>query len=97
MQVRCEDAGILEDGTILDDGLRRLWDLNDFLESLVQEVDLRVERPPLHVGIEVGEIRVVVDGLEPWGPAVTLGKQSRERGLAASDVSCYGYMHNTSK
>ena len=55
---------------------------------------MKVERPPLHVGIEVVEIRIVVYGLETWGPMESFCQHSGERCLAAADVSCDCDVHN---
>ena len=93
MQVRGKDARVLIDGAVLDDVDFTLRDLHHFLEALVQEVDLQVEWPARHVGIEVLQIGVVVHGLKPRAPPVMFGKQLGQGGLAAADVSCYCDMH----
>ena len=54
-----QDRTIFEDGAVLDDDVVGLGNFDHFLETAVEEVNLKVERPSLHVGIEVGEIGVV--------------------------------------
>ena len=95
MEVRGEDAGVLVDGAVLDDDVLLLGDLHHVLETLVQEVDLQVEGPPLHVFVEVGEVGVEVDGLELRGPPVVGGEHLGQRGLSAADISGDGDMHNS--
>jgi len=73
MQVGRKDAGILKDGTVLDNGLLRLGNLNHLLETLVQEVYLQIKRPTGHVGIEDCQLAIVIYGFEPWRPAITMG------------------------
>ena len=93
MQVRRKDTGILKDGTVLNNGLLGMGNLYHLFETLVQEVNLKVERPTFHVGIEVLQIRVIVNGFEPGGPSVTMGQHLGQRGLATTNVSCYCDVH----
>ena len=93
VQVGGKDARVLIDGAVLDDVDIALRDFNHLLEALVQEVNLQVERPACHVGIEVFQIGIVVHGLKTRAPPVVLGKQLGQGGLAAADVSCYCDMH----
>ena len=93
VEIGCKDTGILEDGAVLDDGVGTLGNLDHLLEALVEEVDLQVERPPLHVGIEVLQVGVVVYGFESGGPSVTVGQHFGQRGLTTANVSCYCDMH----
>ena len=93
VEVRGEDAGVLEDSTVLDDGVATLGYLDHVAEALVKEIDLEVEAPAVHVLIEVLQVGVHVNWLEARRPAVTLDEQLGQGGLAAPDVSCYRYMH----
>ena len=43
VEVRREDAGILKDRAVLDDGVVAVGDLHHFLKPFVEEVDLKVE------------------------------------------------------
>jgi len=74
VQVRCEDLGILEDGTVLDDSVLALGYFHNIMESLVEEVYLEIERPSLHILVVVGEIWIVIDWLEVWLPAVSFAE-----------------------
>ena len=94
MEVRSKDACVLEDGAVLDDGVLTLGDLHDVAKALVEEIDLEVEAPAVHVLIEVVKIWVCFYWLETRRPAVTLDEQLGEGGLAAPNVSSNGNMHN---
>jgi len=88
-----EDIDALEDAAVLNDGVVGLVDVEDILEPLLEEVDLKRKRPSLDVVVVVLKIRIVADRLEPRFPAIMLGQHRGERGLAASYVSCNCYMH----
>ena len=96
VEVRGEDACVLKDGAVLDDGVLALRYFDDVAEALVEEIDLQVEAPAVHVLIEVVEIRICLHGLEARRPAVALDEQLGEGGLAAPYVSGYCYMHDRS-
>ena len=87
MEVRRKDARILKYRAVLDDGLFALRDFNNFLETLVQEIYLQVERPPLHVMIEIFKIRVVVHRFETRNPIVSFCQHLGERRLSAPDIA----------
>ena len=93
VQVRREYHRVLVDGAVLDYILPRVLELDDVLEPLVEEVHLEVERPPLHVVVEIHEIGVEIHRLEVRFPSVMPGQQTRKGGLAAAYVSCYRYVH----
>ena len=93
MQVWCEYLCILKDGAVLYDYVVGLGNLHHLFETAVEEIDLQVERPPLHVAVEVGKIWVVVNRLEAWCPSVSSGQQLGKCGLTASYVSGNGYVH----
>ena len=94
MEIGGEYARIFKDGAVLDDDLVRLGDIHYFLETFGQKVDLEMERLAGHVLIVVLQIGIVVHGLKAWCPIVTAGQHLGKGGLAASYVSCDGYMHN---
>ena len=90
-----KDACVFKDGAVLNDGMFAFGNFNHFLESFVKEVDLCVERPAGHVGVEVGQIGIVVNWFKTWCPSVTVGEHFGERGLATANISCYCDMHNS--
>ena len=94
VQVGCEDAGIFKDGAVLNDGVVTLADGDYVSKPLVEKVDLQVERPSCHVGIEIVQIRIVVYWLKLWYPIISFGKHGSEGCLAASYVSSNGYVHD---
>ena len=94
MQVGRENARVLEDGTVLYDSVVALGNLYNLLEAFVEKVNLQVERPSVHVFVEVVEIRIVVHWLKFGYPAITFGQKFGERGLAASYISCYCDVHD---
>lgn len=94
VEVGSEDACVLEDRAVLDDGLLRLGDGHDIAKPLVEEIDLEIERPPLHVSIVVFEVRIVVHGLVVGSPSVAFGQQSGEGGLSRTNVSGDSNVHD---
>ena len=93
VEVGRKDAGILVNSTILDDVLVGLVDLHNVLEALVEEIDLEVERPACHVGIEIRQIRIVLHALEARLPAIMFGQHVGQRCLTTADITCYCNMH----
>ncbi len=93
VKVRGEDAGVLVDCPVLDDDIAAPGDVHDILEPLVQEINLKIERPTLHVGVEIGKIRVEVNRFELGRPAVMGRQHLCQGGLAAAYVACYRNVH----
>ena len=90
-----EDMGILVDGTVLDDVLAAVTDIHHLTEAAVEEENLDIERPALHVLIETIEIRIVLHLLVMGIPVEMLGQESRQGRLARAYVASYCDMHNT--
>ena len=58
VQVVGEDVGILVDRAILNDHVvARCEHIERLLDTTAQKIDLQVERPPLHVVVEIADIR----------------------------------------
>ena len=76
MQVRRKDVCIFINRAVLDHGLSRFPDLDDMPEPAVQEENLEIERPPLHVFIKTMQVGIGVHILEMCFPFQVLGKQS---------------------
>ena len=94
VEVRSEDSRILVDGPVLNDDIVGLGNLHHVLETLVQEINLEIERPSAHILIEVREIWIEIDRLVFRCPSVPGSEHPRESGLSAADVSGYCYMHD---
>ena len=78
IKVGREDVRIFVDGAVLDDVFAALADVHHLTETAVEEENLDVERPALHVLIEAVEVRVVFNFLIMRLPVEVLGQQSRE-------------------
>ena len=85
---------ILVDGSILDDLLATLLELSKLGKSGSQEKHLQVERPTLHVFVEIVKVWIVVHLLKVRLVAVVLGKERSECRLSRPDVSGYGNVHD---
>ena len=72
MQVWRKNEGIFVDGAVLDDRMRRFFDLLNLRKTAIEVVDLQVKRPTLHVVVEIVEIRVLIDVFEMGVPVVML-------------------------
>lgn len=82
VEVGSENVGILIDGPVLDDGLVALPDLPHLVETAVEEEDLEVKRPALHVIVEIAQVGIIVDRLIQRHPTVVLRQLFHERGFA---------------
>lgn len=71
MKVGRKDASILKDCTVLDDVFIALTNLYHFFEALVEEINLKVERPSRHITIEIVEVRIVFYWLETRRPIIS--------------------------
>ena len=87
VEVGGEDVRVLVDRAVLHHVPSIAADLQQLLEAAVQEEDLEVEAPALHVLVEVEQVGVVVHRLLQQFPLVVLGEELGERRLARSDVS----------
>ena len=94
MQVGREDAGVFVDTAVLHDDLVALADFYHVQEALVQEVNLDIERPALHIVVEVGKIGVVIDRFEFRGPFEVLHEHLGQRGFSTADIAGYRDVHN---
>src|SRR5690349_9160526 len=81
-----EDLRIFVNGAVLDERSLARADLRLGLEALAQEVDLEMEAPARHVGVEHVEVRVINHGLVVREPAQLGAQAVRELGLADADV-----------
>jgi hypothetical protein len=54
---------------------------------VAQEIQLRLERPSLHVLVEIGEVGILVIGLVEWRDTVGAAEKFNQRGLAGSHVA----------
>ena len=86
MQVAGEYVGVFVDGSVLDDVTFRLFYLETLFHPAAQKIDLEVERPAVHVFVEVGYVGVA-RLLEKGGAAEPVGKHLGQRGLAAAYIS----------
>ena len=71
-------------------GVRRREERLVELELVGEEEELRVERPCLHVAVEVREVRVLVVRLVVRDEPVALHEPRHERGLSRADGACHG-------
>jgi hypothetical protein len=85
VQIPGEDLGVLVDRAVDDRGSFARGQRLMKLELVRQEVALRVEGPALHVGIEVGEVGVLLVGLVEGGEPVALDQPGHQRRLARTD------------
>ena len=96
MQVVREDVRILVDRAVLEDHPRlAVGDhAHRLLDAAPEERNLKIERPAVHILVEVADIGIVAL-LEVALGVVALRKDLGKRRLAAPDVSGYGYVHGS--
>ena len=93
MQIGCKDTCVLVDSTVLNNVIGSLAYLHHVFKTLIKEIDLQVKTPPLHIGVEVLQIRIKLHGFVTGFPTIMLGKHSCQRGLTTADISGDSYMH----
>ena len=57
--------------------------------SVSQEEDLKMKAPSTHIGVEIGKIGVIINGLVGNVPSQLLAETLRERCLSGAYVACY--------
>ena len=92
MQVRRKDMGVLVNRAVLNQVAARRQDFGSLPDALAEKVNLQVERPAVHIVVEIADIGIVAL-LEIGFGARPLRQDARERGLPASDISGYGDIH----
>ena len=95
MQIRRKNVRVLVDGSVLDDLLSAFLQFSQLSESRSQEENLQIERPTLHVLVEIIQVRVVIHLLEMRLVAVVFCEERGQRSLSRPDVSGDGNVHNS--
>ncbi len=70
-----------------------MCDFQDILETLGQEIHLQIKRPSLDVLVVIFEVRIEGNCFILRHPTIMFSQHPRQRGLAASYISCYTYVH----
>lgn len=75
VKVGRKNEGIFVDGAVLDNSMRRFFDFLDLRKAAIEVIDLQVERPTLHVVVEIVEIGVLIHVFKMGVPVVMFGEQ----------------------
>ena len=86
-----KDVGILVDAAVHDGRLPGSQQGFHLLGAIAQEIHLQMEGPGAHIGVKVGQIRVVVHRFVGCLPAKMLTEELGQGSLAAADVACQDY------
>lgn len=95
-QIGGENIGILVDGAILHDGSAALLYLLHLTVATGQKKNLQVERPALHVHVEIGQIRIAFRVFVMDFPAKMARQKFAKGGLTRPDVPRYGNVFDIS-
>lgn len=87
VQVGREDVGIFVYSTVLHHRSVTAEDLEHLLITAVEEEDLKVERPALHVVVEVAQVGVVIGRFVMNVPSEMAAQLLGKGGLTGADVS----------
>src|SRR5262249_19648142 len=90
VEVTRKNIGILVDAPVLNRAIRALSDRLMRAKTMVQEKDLKRERPPRHVSVEVHQVGIVRDRLKMRSPAKAFGEHMSQRRLAGANVAGNG-------
>ena len=86
VQVGRKNVGVFVDGSVLNDRVVALQNIEHLLVAMVEKINLQVERPPLHVVVEVCEVGIVVSAFEVRLPVEMAGEFFTERSFACANV-----------
>jgi hypothetical protein len=92
VKIGSEDVGILIDCAVLNNRLFAFADLSNLIKPVIKKIDLEVKGPPLHVIVEITEIRIMIYGLIQGHPTIMFGQLLDQGGFPRSDVSRNGYV-----
>ena len=87
VQVGGEDVGILVDGSVLHDRPVSVEDFEHLLVAAVEEENLEVKRPALHIVVEVTQVGVVVGRFVVDIPTEVLTQLFGEGGFTGADIA----------
>lgn len=95
MQVVGENIGILVHRPILKNIDRTAaQNIHRLLNAAAQKIHLQVERPTIHIVVEIPDVGIVALLVIGLG-AVALGQHLGQRGFAAADISGYRNVHKS--
>ena len=92
-----EDIDALEDRAVLDDGVRGALHRQHILEPLFEEIGLQTERPAVDIAVVILQVRIEAHGFKPRLPSVIPRQHLGQRRLPGTDISCYGYIHESNE
>jgi len=92
VEVGGENVGIFVNGAVLHHGDITLQNFENLLISVVQEIDLKIERPALHVVVKICEVGVVFGALKMRDPTELSGEFFAKGGLSGTYVAGDGYV-----
>lgn len=94
VQVGGKDVGVFKDGAILNDGALALQDFENLPVTAVEEVNLKIERPAMHVVVEIAEVGIVLGAFVMHLPAELPAQLCAKSGFAGANVSGNGDVLN---
>ena len=99
IQVLGEDLGILIHAAVLDDRGGMLCQVVVGAQAVRQEEDLRMERPGIHVRIEIGQVGILGHRLEERLPAQAHTQQLHQGGFPHANIASHSHklFHLSSK
>ena len=97
VQVRRKNVGIFVDGPVLHNGLITPVNAQYLCVTIMEEIDLQVERPALHIQVEIAEVGIIVRRLIMHFPTEVFAQLSAEGGFASTDVAGYRDVFNVNR
>jgi len=87
MKVPGKDLHILIDRPVLDYTTIQLGHMKVRLKSFVEEIDLKIKTPSLHIGIKIAQIWIIGNGFIKGLPALSLRQNPCESGFPHPDIA----------
>ena len=87
VEVGRKNVGILVDGAVLNDSAIALKDFQNLPIPAVEEENLKIERPAVHVVVKITQVGIVVGAFVVYLPTELLAQLGAQRGFARADIA----------
>ena len=74
MKIWSENLRIFKDSSILNNCIITLGDFYYIMKSLIQEIDLQVERPSFHILVIISQIGIIINRFEIRFPTISFAQ-----------------------
>ena len=87
VEVGRKNVGILVDGAVLNDSAIALKDFQNLPIPAVEEENLKIERPAVHVVVKITQVGIIVGAFVVYLPTELFAQLGAKRGFARADIA----------